>query len=126
MSYEIEGKIKVIYDPQTFDSGFKKREFVITTEGKYPNDIKLEFTKGANADKDKCAILDKYEVGQSVKVSFDLRGNEWKDRYFVNLVAWKIEAMDASGESAPAPEQSEPEPEQSEPAGDEPEEGLPF
>lgn len=71
-------------DTQTFDSGFQKREFVVTTSEQYPQDIKMEFIK------DKCALLDKYKVGQDVTVGFNLRGNEFNDKYYVNLQAWKI------------------------------------
>ena len=39
----IEGTIKVIADTQEFDSGFKKRQFVITTAGDYPQDIAMDF-----------------------------------------------------------------------------------
>lgn len=84
MSYEIIGKILEIYPEQSFASGFTKREFVVTTRDKYPQPIKLEFTK------EKCAQLDDYQPGDPVKVSFNLRGNEYKNRYFVNLQAWKI------------------------------------
>ena len=81
---EVVGKIKVINETQTFDSGFQKREIVVTTEETYPQDIKLEFTK------DKCFIIDQYKVGQSVTVAFNLRGNEYNGKYYVNLQGWKI------------------------------------
>ena len=92
---EVKGAIKVIESTQTFDSGFQKREFVITTNETYPQYIKLEFVK------DKCAILDKYKVGDSVTVSYNLRGNEYNGKYYVNLQAWRIEA----GEQAAQPKQ---------------------
>ena len=94
MSYEITGQIKAIYETQEFASGFTKREFVVTTDEKYPQDIKLEFVK------DKCAILNEYNEGQTVTVNFNLRGNEYKERYYVNLVAWNIEGQpfDRGGE----------------------------
>lgn len=85
MSYEIKGSILEIYPEQQFASGFCKREFVVTTRDKFPQTIKLEFTK------DKCAQLDDYQPGDPVKVSFNLRGNEYNNRYYVNLQAWKIE-----------------------------------
>lgn len=85
MSNQVKGKIKVINDTQTFDSGFQKREFVVTTDDQYPQDIKLEFVK------DKCGILDTYKVGQDVTVSYNLRGNEYNGKYYVNLNAWRIE-----------------------------------
>ena len=85
MSHEIIGTILEIYPEQQFASGFTKREFVVTTRDKYPQPIKLELTK------EKCAQLDDYQPGDPVKVSFNLRGNEYQNRYFVNLQAWKIE-----------------------------------
>ena len=40
----LTGTIKVIGDTQEFDSGFKKREFVVTTKEEYPQHVKMEFT----------------------------------------------------------------------------------
>jgi len=101
--YEAVGKIKVINDIQTFPSGFTKREFVVTTgNDKYPQDLKFEMVK------DKCSLLDAFEAGQDVQVSFDIRGNEYNGKYFVNLSAWKIQGADSSG-AAPAPS-SKPQP----------------
>ena len=50
--YETVGKLKLIYDTQKFASGFTKREFVVTTQDKFPQDLKFEIVK------DKCALLD--------------------------------------------------------------------
>ena len=95
MSYEATGTIKVIMDVQTFDSGFSKREFVVTTKEQYPQDLKFELVK------DKISLIDKYKTGDDVKVSFNLRGNEYNGRYFVNLGAWKIDSNAAV--TAPPP-----------------------
>ena len=86
MAYELSGKVKVIQDPQTFNSGFTKREMVVTVEdGKYPQDVNLEFVQ------DKVSLLDVLHVGQNVTVTFDIRGREYNGRYFNNLQAWKIQ-----------------------------------
>lgn len=93
--YEATGKIKVISDTQSFASGFTKREFVVTTaHDKYPQDLKFEVVK------DKCALLDSLAVGQDVQVSFDIRGNEYNGKYYVNLSAWKIQAAGGSGNAS--------------------------
>lgn len=94
---ELTGKIKLINDVQSFDSGFTKREFVVTTDEQYPQDIKFETIK------EKCSMLDNYKTGSLVKVSFNIRGNEYQGRYFVNLQAWRIEGITAT-ESAPVME----------------------
>jgi len=87
-SYKLTGEIKLIMDQQTFPSGFSKREFVVTTpDDRFPQDVKLECVK------DKCAQLDGISVGQAVEVDFDLRGNEYNDKYYVNLTAWRIAAQ---------------------------------
>ena len=83
--YELEGTVKLIDDTQTFGSGFKKREFVVTSDEKFPQDVKFECTK------EKIELLDKVRTGDLVKVSFNIRGNEYKGRYYVNLQAWRIE-----------------------------------
>ena len=86
MSYEISGKIKYIKEPQVFESGFKKQEFVITTDEKFPQDVKLELTK------EKTELLNTLKEGSQVDVSFNIRGNEYNGRFYVNLQAWRIKA----------------------------------
>jgi hypothetical protein len=94
MAYDLTGKIKLIQDAQTFGSGFTKREMVVVVEdGKYPQEINLEFVQ------DKVSLLDTVSVGQEVTVTFDIRGREYNGRYFNNLQAWKLQA----GEGAAAP-----------------------
>lgn len=92
--YEASGKLKWIGAAQSFASGFTKREFVITTAAdKYPQDLKFEVVK------DKCSMLDAFELEQDVAVSFDIRGNEYNGKYYVNLACWKIQAAGAAPES---------------------------
>lgn len=93
-SFEIEGKLKVIDDIQSFASGFTKREFVVEVDdGKYPQMVKFECIR------DKTALTDGFAVDDPVRVTFDIRGNEYNGRYYVNLNAWKL---DKAGEGAPA------------------------
>lgn len=100
-SYELEGTVKVIEDIQSFASGFTKREFVVEVEdGKFPQSIKFECVK------EKTALIDNFQIGDPVKVFFDIRGNEYKGKYYVNLNAWKLERPGAGGggsKAAPAP-----------------------
>jgi hypothetical protein len=81
---ELTGTIKLIGETQSFDSGFAKREFVITTEDKYPQDVKFEVVK------EKCTELNRFKPGQKVTVAFNIRGNEYNGKYYVNLQAWMI------------------------------------
>jgi len=94
-SYELSGKLKVVMETQTFGSGFTKREFVVTTEEQYPQDIKFELVK------EKTSAVDSYRSGDRVKVSFNLRGNEHNGKYYTNLQAWRIEADNSAGSIPP-------------------------
>ena len=98
----LSGKLYMIADVQSFPSGFTKREFVIETESQYPQLVKFEFTKDKTAKLDGCKVGDKYTV------SFNIRGNENKGRYFVSLQAWKITHIGAPMQSAPAADESAP------------------
>lgn len=99
MAYDLTGKIKLIQEAKTFESGFTKREMVVVVEdGKYPQEINLEFVQ------DKVALLDTLAPGQEVTVTFDIRGREYNGRYFNNLQGWKIVA--SGDEHAPPPDQS--------------------
>jgi len=95
MAYEMTGKIKKIFDQQDFPSGFYKREFVVTTDEKFPQEVKLSCLK------DKVAALDNFKEGDTVQVSFNVNGREWNEKYFVDLTAWKIEAVGAAAPQGP-------------------------
>ncbi len=123
MSLEIQGKVKLLIDKQTFSSGFEKREFVVTTQEQYPQDVKFECIK------DKIAMLDALTPGDLVNVAFNVRGNEYQGRYFVNLQAWKVDkqAQGAAPPAAGAPKAMDNIPAFEEPAGmDDEDDGLPF
>jgi len=100
---EVQGKIKMVGETQTFGSnGFRKREVVITTEEQYPQHIMVEFVQ------DKTDLLNSYQVGQQVKISINLRGREWvnlqgETKYFNSIQGWRIEALqaEATGENLP-------------------------
>ena len=94
MALEVTGKLHKLFEMQQVTERFNKREFVLTIEsGRFPQDIKFECVK------DKVALVASLKPGDKVKVSFDLRGREWKENYYVNLNAWKITP---EGASAPA------------------------
>lgn len=91
--FVMRGKVKAVFEPMTFASGFMKREFVLTLEDDYPQDVKFVCVK------EKCFLLDSVEVGEPVRVSFSIRGNLYKERYFVDLQAFRVDKM---GSSEPA------------------------
>jgi hypothetical protein len=103
---EVVGTIKVINTTQEVSASFKKRELVVTTDEQYPQHIMIEFTQ------DKCSDLDKYRVGEEVRVSINLRGREWTNpqgetKYFNSIQGWRIEGR----QGQPYTPTSKPEPE---------------
>jgi hypothetical protein len=95
---EVQGKIKIIGEVQTFgqaDKPFLKRELVVVTEDQYPQPIMVEFVQ------DKCDLLNAYKVGDDVKVSINLRGREWinpqgEAKYFNSIQGWRVEKLESS------------------------------
>lgn len=86
---EILGKVKVINQTQNVSASFKKRELVVVTDEQYSQSILIEFNQ------DKCELLDKFKVGDSVKVGINLRGREWvnpqgETKYFNTIQGWSI------------------------------------
>lgn len=83
---EVKGSIKVIGQVESVGSnGFTKRLLVVTTAEQYPQDIPIDFVK------DKCALLDSFQVGQNVTVSVNLRGKEFNGKYYLSAQGWKID-----------------------------------
>lgn len=104
MANEVTGRLIQKGDVQQVKDTFRKREFVldITEEGSmYQNYAKLQLTQG------KCDLLEPFNEGDSLKVSFNIRGNKWekdgKVNYITSLDAWKIEPAGAPSRPSAAP-----------------------
>ncbi|MCI4650794.1 DUF3127 domain-containing protein [Phaeodactylibacter sp.] len=101
MSFEVEGKLHKKYETEQKTDSFQAREFVIETEGNYPQFVKFQLVQ------DRCALLDPFEEGQMIKVHFDLRGREWNGKYFTNLNAWRLEQGGANAAPTAAPQSAD-------------------
>ncbi|MFN0213793.1 MAG: DUF3127 domain-containing protein [Saprospiraceae bacterium] len=96
MAFEVEGKLHRVFPTEQKSASFSAREFVLEIpDGNYPQLIKFQ------AVQDRCGILDNFNEGDQVKVSFDLRGREWNGKYLTNLNAWRMEAGKGEGQDAP-------------------------
>jgi len=96
MALELTGKLIEIFPEQQISDKFKKREFVIeTSENNFVEQIKFELVQ------DRTDLIDPYKVGADIKVSFNLKGRKWNDKYFVNVQAWRIEHANKSNTNAP-------------------------
>lgn len=98
MAFDVVGKLHVAYETKQVSARFTKREFVVEIEdGKYPQMIMFQLSG------DRCSVLDNFRVGDQVRVTFNLRGREWKSpqgetKYFNSLDVWKLEAARAGAE----------------------------
>jgi hypothetical protein len=106
MSLEVTGKLAVKYDTQQVKESFRKREFVIELSEEINGNVYTNFAK-MQLVQNKCDILDRFNVGDQIKVSFNLKGNRWekdgKVNYITNLDAWRIEpAMAGAPNATPA------------------------
>ena len=84
---EIQGRVVAILPEQRItgkNGEIVKNFFVIETNEQYANKIKFEVFGDERWGKMEI------KEGQTLSVSFDIKGAEWKGNYFVNLNAWKV------------------------------------
>lgn len=114
---QVEGKVAHIGQTETVGSnGFTKRLLVVDTGAQYDNLTPIEFKK------DKVALLDNLQLGQTVKVSINLGGREYSGKYYPSITGWKL----TTGQSALPTPVSAPPQKQSAPVEDIDEDDLPF
>jgi hypothetical protein len=95
---ETTGIIKVIGETQRVSDKFQKREFVLTTEATtpYPQHVSFQLTQ------DKCELIQNYNIGDEIKIQFNLRGREWNSpqgiKYFNTLECWRLESVHKNNE----------------------------
>jgi hypothetical protein len=103
MQLQHTGTIIVLNETRQVTDSFSLREFVIEDDGQYKQAVQFQCSQS------KCDLLDSFQTGDMVTVSFNLRGKAWNDpktgndRYFNTLDAWKIEAVEVLGSNPPPP-----------------------
>ena len=102
---EFTGKIIAILQPKggvskATGNEWKAQEFVIESHDQYPRKMCFEVF---GADK-----IDQFNIqmGEELTVSFDIDSNQWQDRWFNRIRAWKVERVSvgapmATGGSVP-------------------------
>lgn len=118
---KVTGTVHKVFETQVISDSFKKREFVVETDDKYPQLVKFELTQ------DNCSKADSLKVGQALEVGFNLRGREWinkegEAKYFNTLQAWRISTLQQGDNAEPFPTIEQEEPEEGKEFAD----GLPF
>ena len=107
MAMELEGRIVRKLNVQSGTSArgtWSKQEFIFEyQEGNFPAQVCFNVWGD-----DKVRVLEKYQVGDKVKVSFNLSAREYNGRWYNDIRAWRIEPAVAAPVSAPAPVMEDP------------------
>ena len=106
MALELEGRIVRKLNVQTGTSArgaWSKQEFVFEyQEGNFPTQVCMNVW-----GEDKVRELDKYQVGDKVKISFNLSSREYNGRWYTDVRAWRVEpagsASQQPGYAQPSP-----------------------
>ena len=109
MALELEGRIarKLPVQQGTSARGaWAKQEFIFEyQEGNFPSQICMNVW-----GEDKVRDLDKYQVGDKVKISFNLSSREYNGRWYTDVRAWRIEPSGASQAASQYGQPSQPSP----------------
>ena len=107
MSYEIAGKLVAVFDIVQRTETFKTREFVIEKSEDIGGRVITNYVK-FQCVQDKTAMPDKFNLGDEVKVQFNIKGTKWvkdgRENYITNLDAWRMETLklDQGGNAGPS------------------------
>ena len=100
MSYELSGKLVAKYDVVQRTGTFKTREFAVEKTDDIGGRTITNYVKFQSVQ-DKTAIIDKVNIGDEIKVYFNIKGSKWekegKVNYITNLDAWRIEQVLQAG-----------------------------
>lgn len=103
MSYELTGRLVAKFDTVQRTETFKTREFVIEKTEDIGGRTVTNYVK-FQCVQDKTAMPDRYNIGDEVKVLFNIKGSKWtkdgKDNYITNLDAWRMEHIRLGGQIA--------------------------
>ena len=103
MSYELTGKLLIKFDTTQRTESFKTREFVVEKSEDINGKLITNYIK-FQCVQDRTNIIDRVNVGDDIKVHFNIRGSKWeKDgrvSYFNNLDAWRVEQVLKPGKEA--------------------------
>ena len=95
MALELEGRIVRKLNVQSGTSArgaWSKQEFIFEyQEGNFPSQVCFNVWGD-----DKVRELEKYQVGDKVKVSFNLSAREYNGRWYNDIRAWRIEPAAAN------------------------------
>ncbi len=96
MSYELTGKLVAKFDEVQRTETFKTREFAVEKSDDINGRTILNYVK-FQCVQDKTTVIDKVNIGDEIKVYFNIKGSKWEKNgttnYITNLDAWRIEQI---------------------------------
>ena len=105
MSYELTGKLVAKYDIVQRTETFKTREFAVEKTDEIGGRTITNYVK-FQCVQDKTAMVDRFNIGDDVKVQFNIKGTKWvkegKENYITNLDAWRMETVKIGQDAAPS------------------------
>ena len=100
MSYELTGKLVAKFDAVQKTETFKTRDFAVEKTDEFNGRTAVNYVK-FQCVQDRTAIIDKVNIGDDIKVYFNIKGSKWerdgKTNYITNLDAWRIEQILPTG-----------------------------
>ncbi len=107
MSFEITAKLIAKYDTVQRTETFKTREFVLEKSEDINGRLITNYIK-MQCVQDRTTMPDRFNIGDEVKVSFNIKGTKWmkdgKENYITNLDAWRMEQVKFGTDNQPAPD----------------------
>lgn len=104
MSYELTGILTTKYESVQRTATFRTREFVIETMKDIGGRIITNYAK-FQCVQDKTDMPDRFSIGETVKVYFNIKGSRWEKNgqvgYITNLDAWRMESVNLQQQEAP-------------------------
>lgn len=108
MAFDVTGKLIAKFEVVQRTENFRTREFVIEVSENIGSRIITNYIKFQSVQ-DRTELVDAHNLGDSIKVHFNIRGTKWEKNgqtnYITNLDAWRIEkvAMGGGSEVPPPP-----------------------
>lgn len=99
---ELTGTVIKVGETYTVgQKNYTKRDLVIETNEKYPQKISIEFGG------EKVNELDKVLETQNVEVGINIKGREWKGKYYNTIEGWRVKVLEQNTKEPALVEETE-------------------
>lgn len=73
---------------------WKKQEFIVETDGQFPKKVCISIW-GDKIDENQL------QIGNELKIDFDIESREYNGRWYTDIKAWKIEVAGTGAQTSP-------------------------